>query len=45
NAVVRDYNTSLYVFPNVIIAQLLGFKPKPFFEADEGDRKAPRVKF
>jgi LemA protein len=45
NAVVRDYNTSLYIFPNVIIAQLLGFKPKPFFEADEGDREVPKVKF
>jgi LemA protein len=45
NAVVRDYNTSLHVFPNVIIANYLGFKPAPFFEARDEDREVPRVKF
>jgi LemA protein len=45
NAVVRDYNTSIQVFPNVIIANYLGFKPAPFFEARDEDREVPRVKF
>jgi len=45
NAVVRDYNTSIHVFPNVIIANYFGFKPAPFFEARDEDREVPRVKF
>jgi LemA protein len=45
NAVVRDYNTSIQVFPNVIIANHFGFKPAPFFEARDEDREVPRVKF
>jgi LemA protein len=45
NAVVRDYNTSLQVFPNVIIANYFGFKPAPFFEARDEDREVPKVKF
>jgi len=45
NAVVRDYNTSIQVFPNVIIANYFGFKPAPFFEARDEDREVPKVKF
>jgi LemA protein len=45
NAVVRDYNTLIQVFPNVIIANYLGFKPAPFFEARDEDREVPKVKF
>lgn len=39
NANVLDYNTKIKVFPNVILAGLLGFKAEPFFEA-EGESKA-----
>jgi LemA protein len=45
NAVVRDYNTSIQVFPSVIIANYFGFKPAPFFEVRDEDREVPRVKF
>ncbi len=46
NAVVRDYNIALQVFPNNIIARMFNFKPMEFFElADENQREAPEVKF
>lgn len=46
NAVVRDYNIALQVFPNNIIAGIFNFKPMEFFElADENQREAPRVQF
>ncbi|MCS7252534.1 MAG: LemA family protein [Armatimonadota bacterium] len=46
NAVVRDYNTATRVFPSNIVAALLGFKERPFFELpDEREREVPQVRF
>ncbi len=46
NAVVRDYNTKLQVFPNNIIAGMFNFKEKEFFELDsEEERKNVKVSF
>ncbi len=46
NAVVRDYNTQIEVFPNNVFAGALNFKPREFFQVDsEVERKAPEVKF
>lgn len=45
NAVVRDFNTTISVFPNSLMARQFGFTPKPFFEMDEADRSVPRVEF
>ncbi len=45
NAVVRDYNTSIAIFPNSLIAGILGFSPKTFFEISEEERAVPQVKF
>jgi LemA protein len=45
NAVVRDYNTTISVFPNSLIAGQFGFSAKPFFEIEEGDREVPEVRF
>lgn len=45
NTSVSDYNTKLQVFPNVILAQNMGFKPAEFFEANKEDRKKVSVKF
>jgi len=46
NAVVRDYNTRLMVFPSNIVASIFGFKPESFFEvAEEREREVPQVKF
>lgn len=44
NANVMDYNTKIKVFPNVVLAGLLGFKPEEFFEAEESARKDVEVK-
>ncbi len=49
NAVVRDYNTRLESFPDVLIAQRYHFQPKDFFELDESEKaavkKMPKIKF
>ena len=47
NAVVRDLNTQLELFPNNILAGILNFKKRDFFQLDvpETERKAPEVKF
>lgn len=45
NSNAMDYNTKIAVFPNVILAGPFGFKPAEFFEAEEGERKAPKVDF
>ncbi len=45
NANVLDYNTQIKVFPNVILAGLLGFKEEIFFEAEEGSKKDIKVDF
>lgn len=45
NTNVLDYNTKIKVFPNVLLAQNLGFKEEEFFEAEEEERKKVKVKF
>jgi LemA protein len=47
NAVARDFNTMLAVFPNNVVAGMLNFKSRDFFqlETPETERKAPQVKF
>lgn len=45
NSNVMDYNTKIAVFPNVILAGSFGFKPAEFFEAEEGEKKTPKVDF
>lgn len=45
NEIVKDYNTGVRKFPAVIFAGMLGFQPKPYFQADAGAEKAPEVKF
>ena len=42
-AAVKEYNTSIKVFPNNIIANFSNFKEKPLFKADAGAEKAPEV--
>ncbi len=38
NAAVRDFNTKLQVFPTVIIAGMLGFTKRDFYELDEAEQ-------
>jgi len=45
NAVVKDYMTTLQTFPTVLIAGLLGFGAKAFFEIPEQERENVQVKF
>jgi LemA protein len=46
NAIVREFNTSLQVFPASLIASLFGFSAREFFMLeDEEQREAPKVKF
>jgi len=40
NAVVRDYNTRIESFPDLIIAQKYHFEPRDFFELDEEEAEA-----
>ncbi|HXA57034.1 MAG TPA: LemA family protein [Candidatus Acidoferrum sp.] len=46
NAVVRDFNTKIAVFPSNILAGMFNFKPREFFEiAAATEREAPKVSF
>src|ERR1700680_4730673 len=46
NAVVRDLNTKIAEFPSNIFANMLGFKPREFFEVTAAaEREAPKVSF
>jgi len=46
NAVVRDLNTKIQMFPSNLIASLFAFKTREFFElADAAQREAPKVSF
>jgi LemA protein len=45
NGTVRDFNTTIVVFPNNILANMLGFKAEPFFEASEEEQKNIEIKF
>ena len=45
NESARNYNTKIRRFPNNILAGICGFEKKPYFEAEEGASKAPKVEF
>lgn len=45
NEVARDYNTSIKRFPANLFAGMFGFESKPYFEAQAGADKAPKVDF
>jgi len=45
NGTVRDFNTKIATFPNNIIANILGFKALPFFEASEEEKKNVKIEF
>ncbi len=43
NGTVKEYNTKIKVFPNVLIASILGFKEEDFFAASEEEREDVKV--
>jgi LemA protein len=46
NQTLQDYNTFVRQFPNSIWANMLGFhENSAYFQASEGSRTAPSVKF
>jgi LemA protein len=46
NAVVRDFNTKIAVFPSNIIANMFNFKTREFFEISApAEREVPKVSF
>ena len=45
NDTARSYNTYIRQFPKNILANLFGFMPKPYFEANAGAENAPKVEF
>src|SRR5262245_4172144 len=45
NTTVQDYNTAIRVFPSSLVARIMGFTAKQFFQSDPGAEKAPQVKF
>jgi LemA protein len=46
NAVVRDFNTKIAVFPSNIIAGMFNFKAREFFEVSApAERETPKVSF
>ena len=46
NAVVRDLNTKIQQFPTNILANMMGFKQREFFEVSApAEREAPKVSF
>lgn len=42
---VNEYNTSIRRFPKNMVASLLGFERKAYFEAQNGAENAPQVEF
>ncbi len=45
NEQVKDYNVFIRMFPRSMIAGMYGFQTKPYFTAEEGAAKAPKVEF
>ncbi len=45
NDAVLLYKNKIEMFPSNIVASMFGFKPEPFFEANEKEKEAVQVKF
>lgn len=45
NIDVQSYNTTIKRFPKNVLAGMFGFKDRPYFEADKGTEKTPKVEF
>jgi LemA protein len=43
NSTVREFNTTIQVFPNVLIAGPLGFRERDYFQISEADTEVPEV--
>lgn len=45
NTVVREYNTKIRSIPTSFVASMYDYQQKPYFEAEKGAEKAPKVNF
>ena len=45
NEAVKNYNAFIKKFPQLVIARIFKFEPKPYFEAPESAKAVPAVKF
>ena len=45
NLAAQDFNAFRRRFPNVIVANFMGFQNKAYFQADQDAKTAPQVKF
>ena len=45
NDTAKEYNATIRRFPGNIVAAMFGFERKPYFEAEAGAEKAPKVEF
>ena len=45
NQAVKDFNTAIRVFPSNIMAGIMGYQKKDFFEVPETSKAVPHVKF
>ncbi len=45
NQAAQDYNTAVQRFPAVLFAAMMGFTPRPYFEAKAGSDAPPAVHF
>jgi LemA protein len=45
NETATFYNTELKRFPTILYAGMLGFKDRPYFQAEAGSQVAPEVQF
>jgi LemA protein len=45
NETATTYNSELKRFPTILYAGMLGFKDRPYFQAEEGSQVAPKVQF
>ena len=43
NSTVRDFNTAIQTFPSVVVAGVLGFRPRDYFQIEEADTAVPTV--
>ena len=45
NGSVKVFNKQIIIFPNVLLANAMGFTSKPFFEIEESERENVKVEF
>ena len=43
NAAVRNYNIAIYMFPEIIVANAMGYKERTFFEIDASERENVKI--